>query len=88
MVGYGLAFGDVDRGFGFAFEVAAEEVDHSPIEVFVHIAESVALLRQIEHLESLAGADERVNHASGVGRMHVVVDFAVNQWMKYEIKLL
>ena len=74
-----LSFGYVDRLFAAAFEVLAEEVDHTPIEVFIHIAESVALLRQIEHLEALAGAYQGIGHACGVGGVHIVVDVAVHK---------
>ena len=39
----------------------------------------MALAREDEHVETLVGADQGVDHADGVGRVDVVVDVAVHQ---------
>ena len=54
-------------------------VGHTPEEVFVHIAESVALAREDEHIETLVGTDEGIDDTDRVRRMHVVVDITVHE---------
>ena len=66
-------------------EPLAVPVGHPPEEVFVHVAEAVALARQDEHLEALVGADQGIDHADGVARAHVVVDVARHQ---HQVSLL
>ena len=56
-----------------------EVVHKSPVEVFVHVAERMALLRQHEHVETLSGADQSLNHTHRVTRMDIVVDIAMNK---------
>ena len=54
-------------------------VGHTPEEVFVHIAESVALAGEDEHVETLVGADEGIDDTDRVRRMHIVVDITVHE---------
>ena len=56
-----------------------EVIDESPVEVFVHVTEMVALFWEDEHIEALACTDQCVDHTDGVARVHVVVDVAMNE---------
>ena len=56
-----------------------EVVHEPPVEVFVHVAETVALLRKHEHVETLAGAYESLDHAHRIARMDIVVYIAMNE---------
>ena len=38
-------------------KIVGEVVNHAPVEILVHIAEAMTLRRQIEHIETLVGAD-------------------------------
>ena len=60
-------------------KVERKVIDHSPIEVLVHVAEAVALLRENKQVETLVGTDEAIDDAEGIARVNVVVDIAVNE---------
>ena len=64
---------------GVADQPLGVVVGKAPEEIFIHVAEAVALAREDEHVETLVGADQGVDHADGVGRVDVVVDVAVHQ---------
>ena len=74
-----LSFRNIHKRFFFALQVFREVVNQTPIEVLVHVAEAVALLRKHEHIEALAGTDEGIDYTHGVTRMHVVVDVTVDE---------
>ena len=52
-------------------------VNQSPVEILIHIAKAVALRGQIEHIETLVGANQGVHYARGVARVDIVVNLAV-----------
>ena len=54
--------------------MAGEIVDHTPVEIFVHIAEAVALLRKEQHVKTLSGTDQGICHTQRIARMDIVVD--------------
>ena len=56
-----------------------EVIDESPVEVFVHVAEMVALFWEDEHIEAVACTVQSIEHTDGVARVHVVVDVAMNE---------
>ena len=66
-------------GSPVAHEMEGVVVGHFPEEVFVHVAETMPLARENEHIESLVCAYERINYADGVGRIDIVVDIAMDQ---------
>ena len=45
----------------------------------ISVAQAVILTWENEHVESLAGPDERVGHAQGASGVHVVVHVAVDE---------
>ena len=69
--------GDIHGRVLLPEKVERKVIDHSPIEVLVHVAEAVALLRENKQVETLVGADEGIHHAEGIARVNVVVDIAV-----------
>ena len=73
------SFRDVDMFFALAFEMFREVVDQTPVEILVHVSEGVALLRKHEHIESLAGADQCVDHSHRVAWVDIVVDVAMDK---------
>ena len=77
-MGY-LSFRNVDRFFALTLEVLGEVIDHAPVEILVHVAEAVPLLRQHEHVESLSGPDQGVHYTCGVARMDIVVDVSMDE---------
>ena len=74
-----LPLRNVHLGLAAVDKVIGKVVDHAPVEVFVHVTETVALLRQHEHIEAFVGADQGVDHTQRIARMHVVVDIAVHE---------
>ena len=62
-----------------AEQMLREVIDATPEDVVRHRAEPVADARQQHEVEALVRADQRVNHAIGPRRMHVVVDVAGDQ---------
>ena len=56
-----------------------EVVHETPVEVLVHIAEAVALVREHEHVETLAGLDEGIHYSGCVARVYIVVNVSVNE---------
>ena len=56
-----------------------EVVGHTPEEVFVHIAEAVALTGQEQHIEALVRADKCIDNTQGVTGVYILVDVAVNE---------
>ena len=74
-----LSAGKVDGGLLPPEKVEGEVVDEPPVEIFVHVAEAVALAGEDEHVEAFARPDERIDDAEGVGRVDVVVDVAVHE---------
>ena len=62
-----------------AQQVLREVVGHTPEEVLVHIAETVTLAWEKEHIEALVCTNQRINNTQRVTRMNVLVDIAVNQ---------
>ena len=74
-----LSAGEVDGGLLPPEKVEGEVVDEPPVEIFVHVAEAVALAGEDEHVEAFARPDERIDDAEGVGRVDVVVDVAVHE---------
>ena len=71
--------GDIHGRVLLPEKVERKVIDHSPIEVLVHVAEAVALLRENKQVETLVGADEGIHHAEGIARVNVVVDIAVDE---------
>lgn len=58
------AAGDVDgMSGGVVLEVVGEVVEHTPVEVFIHVAEAVALGGEKEEVEALVGTDECIGYA-------------------------
>ena len=58
---------DVDFAFlCFAKQMLAEEVGHLPEEVLILALKAVAVAWEVEHLETLVGADEGIYHAGCV----------------------
>src|SRR6202035_3299054 len=49
------------------------------VEIGLIVAVTVAFARQNEHVETLVRLDQCVDQAHGVGRMDIVVDFAVHK---------
>ena len=56
-----------------------EIIDKTPVEIFVHVAEAVSLVRKHEHVETLACLDEGVDYTDGISRMYIIVDVTMNQ---------
>ena len=75
----GLSFRDVDGLFAFTAQVFAEVVHKTPVEVFVHVAEAMSLVREHEHVEALSCLYESVDHSCGVARMDIVVNVSVHE---------
>ena len=63
----------------FAKQMLAEEVGHLPEEVLVLGLKTVAVAGEEEHLEALVGADEGIDDACGVCRVHIVVHITCYQ---------
>ena len=60
-------------------QMFGEVVYEAPIEVFVHVSESVSLLGQEEHVEPFACADEGIDNSERIPRVDIVVDIAMYQ---------
>ena len=56
-----------------------EVINKTPVEIFVHVAETMALLGQHEHVEALTGTDEGIDDAQGVAGVYVVVDVTMDE---------
>ena len=56
-----------------------EVVYQTPVEILVHVAEAMALLRKHEHIETLACTDQGINYTNGITRVYIVVDVAMNE---------
>ena len=69
---------NINARLTLSLQILAEVIDESPIEVLIHIAKAVALSRQEEHVEALAGTDEVIDHTHGIGWMHVVINVAMH----------
>ena len=70
----------VDRlGVALVDKMLGEVIHQTPVEILVHIAEAVTLCWQIEHIETLVGANQSIHHARGVTWVYVVVNLAVYQ---------
>ena len=72
-----LSLGYVNLRLSAVEQIVGEVINHAPVEIFIHVAESMALCREIEEIEALVGLDECVGHTDGIARMHIVVDIAV-----------
>ena len=55
-------------------KIVGEVVNQTPVEILVHIAKAVALRGQIEHIETLVGANQGVHYARGVAWVDIVVN--------------
>src|SRR5512143_1390261 len=71
-----LELGEVDRLREVAKQPLAEIIGPVPEPVVDHVAVAVALAREDEEVEALAGLDQGRRQAQRVGRVDVVVDVA------------
>jgi len=62
-----------------ACQMLHEVLRSQPEPVVRHAAEAMALPWKQKEVESLVCLDERIRHADGIGRVHVVVDVAGSQ---------
>src|SRR5205085_7889136 len=62
-------------------KVALEELEDATLHVGAVVlgARHVSLVRVDQGLERFAGVDQRLHHARGVAKMHVLIDHAVDQ---------
>ena len=74
-----VSFWDVDEFLALAAEMLREVVHEPPVEVFVHVSEAVTLVRKHEHVESLAGLDQRIDHACSVAWMNIIIDISMHK---------
>ena len=81
-----LSFRDVYRFLALAFQMLGEVIDQPPVEIFVHVAEAVTLVRKHEHVEAFSCLDQRIDHSHCIAWMHIVIDVAVyEQEMSLEV---
>ena len=73
------SFRNIHKRFFLSFQVFREVVNQTPVEVFVHIAEAMTLLRKHEHIETLAGTNQCIDYTHGITRVYIVVNITVNQ---------
>ena len=52
-----LASRNIDRSFFLAFKMLRKEIYQPPIEIFVHISETMTLSRKNQHFETLISPD-------------------------------
>ena len=60
-------------------QIVGEVVNQSPVEILVHIAKAVTLRRQIEHIKTLVGTNQRIYYTRCISGMNIVVNLAVNE---------
>ena len=60
-------------------KIVGEVVNQTPVEILVHIAKTVALCRQIEHIETLVCTNQSIHYARCISGVNVVVNLAVNE---------
>ena len=74
-----LSLRNIDFGLSAVNQIVGKVIYHSPIEILVHIAKSVTLCRQIQHIEALVCANQSVCHARRVSWVNIVVNLTVNK---------
>ena len=60
-------------------QVVGKVVNQTPVEILVHIAKAVALRGQVEHIETLVGANQCIYYTRCISGVNVVVNLAVNE---------
>ena len=60
-------------------KIVREVVNQTPVEILVHIAKTVALRGQVEHIETLVGANQCIYYTRCISGVNVVVNLAVNE---------
>ena len=56
-----------------------EVVHKPPVEIFVHISETVSLSRKHQHIKSFSGTDKSLNDSHSIAGMHIIVNIPVDQ---------
>ena len=56
-----------------------EVVHKSPVEVLVHVAEAMTLIREHKHVETFSCLDQSIDHAGSISRMHIVIDVSMHK---------
>ena len=74
-----LSFRDIDRLLALATEMLREVIDKAPVEVLVHVTETMALIRQHKHVKALSSLDQGIDYTACICRMDVVIDLAMNK---------
>ena len=74
-----LATWNINRLFMPAFQMIGEEINHSPVEVFIHITKTMTLSGQHQQVETLACTDQSIHYTQCIGRMYIVVNISMNQ---------
>ena len=62
-----------------AHQPLAIVIGHAPEEILIHVAETMTLAREDEHIETLVRTNEGIDYANSVRRMNVIVDVAVHE---------
>ena len=60
---WNLSLWDIDLLGAAINQIVGEVVNHTPVEILVHVAEAVALGGQVEHVETLACTNKSIHYS-------------------------